>query len=166
MALQELNREAMIGIVAEAFGSKSREEGRREALRLRKEQRIAFLGIADELLQEHGYDRVEEGSPQRLTHPVDLLVDDHIETYYTVQLQVARTFIACGPNGEDKTRFTEILTTDPSTEEEYSLFSIEENSDERTRSGETSPFRVDRNTIIRNQYGTVASNQEVSRGLR
>lgn len=163
MAMQEANRQSMFAIVEEALGFQSKEKGRKETLRLRKERRTVFLEKADALLRGHGYDQTEEGeSPQRLTRPIDVLIGDQ-----TLQVQVVRSINTNQIyDTKHEKRLTEILATDPDTEIKYSLFSIEENFHEYIRSEEASPLGADRKTIIRNQFGTVASNQEVLRGLQ
>ena len=154
----------MVAIVEEALGPLSQEKGRKEALRLRKERKTAFLEKADAILRGHGYDHTEEGKPpQTLTNPINVSIGDQ-----TLQVQVARSIHAYTMYGaKDETRHTEIQATDQVTGIRYSLFSIEENSVEYPGSGEESlPHRADRSTIIRNQFGSVASNEQVLRGLQ
>lgn len=163
MAMQELNRRAMVDTLEEVLGFQSEET--KEALRVRNERKTSFLEKADALLQGHGDFHLEEGKPpQRLTRPIDVLVGDK-----TLQVQIARTVITSGDSAvvRDEHRFTKILATDPMTGIKYRLFGIEEKTTEDTRYEAGHPLRTELSTtIFGNQFQSVASDEQVLRGLQ
>lgn len=164
----EIFRNSLVALVGEAHVHQLHEGNGKGSSELRKERRKGFLDEADRLLMEYGFDQAEKGMPlQRLTLPITLLVADNVRVPFEVQIQIGRSSVSLSRNGvRGRRKYTEILAKYSDTGEKRSLFSVEENSSEHLRQGEEFPCRVVRNTIIRNKYRGIASNDQVLEGFR
>lgn len=155
----EVFRNSLAALVGETPVHQS-EARRKEVPELREERESEFLRIAGLLFQNKSDHAPEKEPYQRLTDPTDLLIHDHVNNPFKVQVQVRRSIVS---DVKGQGSCTEILAT-YSTGETHSVFSVEKKP--TLRSGKKSICPVKQETIARNRYGAVASNDEVLEGLR
>lgn len=154
-----LQKEALAGIISKAFGytSEQNEQARKEGLRRRSQNRQAFLGIAEDLLRDFGVDtKNEENQDTRLTEPP---VEVKLIWGPTVPVHVLRQVLEHDTGYcIDRVIVTAIVAREE-TDSLRSLFSIVQDRFIYPSGAQSS------RTLIRNQRGVIASNQEVTSGL-